>query len=165
MSAQQRIEGDFTSRTTFVLATVASLATQRQAQELSVLGLSPKAHGVLTLLRSRGAQAQHELSETMGAAASTIVALVDALEQAGMALRRDDPQDRRRNVVEITDRGRHVAARADTIADRVEHELLAPISAPEQAMLRALLHRLHGAAHIAPASQVYPPGDPPTSTG
>lgn len=138
-------EQRFTTRATFLVAMLGSAATDRQARELAALGLSPKAHGILTLLRSRGAQAQNELSRTLGASASAVVALVDALQEAGLVRRGEDPHDRRRNAVEITAAGRRTAARADAVADRVEQEFLAPLPPEEHAALRSLLHRLHTA--------------------
>lgn len=123
---------------------------ERHTKELAVLGVSPKAHGVLMLLRARGAQSQSDLSQAMGASASTIVAVVDSLEAAGAVVRRGDPRDRRRNVVTITDQGRQTAERADTIADRLDQELMAPLEAREQAALRSWLQRIRAAGTTEP---------------
>lgn len=132
----------FLRRTTFLTAVVGQAATDVQTKELAALGLSTKAHGVLTMLRRYGPLAQNELSRTMNAAASTVVTLVDGLERAGYVTRRGDPGDRRRNAVQITDSGREIAARADELADELEDRFLAPLAPDERETLRALLQRL-----------------------
>ncbi len=132
----------FLRRTTFLTAVVGQAATDVQTKELAALGLSTKAHGVLTMLRRYGPLAQNELSRTMNAAASTVVTLVDGLERAGYVTRRGDPGDRRRNAVEITDSGREIAARADELADELEDRFLAPLAPDERETLRSLLQRL-----------------------
>jgi DNA-binding MarR family transcriptional regulator len=64
---------------------------------------------------------------------------IDRLEQAGLVVRRPDPDDRRSSIVALTDRGRRIVD--DAVTDHVANEadLLAGLSVRErQALDRAL---------------------------
>jgi DNA-binding MarR family transcriptional regulator len=77
----------------------------------------------------------------MGIDPSTMVALIDDLERAGLAQRRPHPTDRRARVVAITPKGRRALERARGLADQVEDEVLRGLSAPERRELLGLLRR------------------------
>jgi DNA-binding MarR family transcriptional regulator len=87
---------------------------------------------------ARGEQA---LARLMGKAPPLIVAVVDELEARGLVARRRSERDRRRTVVELTDAGREMLARADAIADRLTAELFGALSADERDALHATLRR------------------------
>jgi DNA-binding MarR family transcriptional regulator len=76
---------------------------------------------------------------------TTMVALVDVLQLKGLVQRRPDLDDRRKNVVELTDAGRSVVRQAAEAAEQAERDFLGPLSAAEAAqfkkMLRVLLER------------------------
>jgi DNA-binding MarR family transcriptional regulator len=69
---------------------------------------------------------------------------IDRLEAAGLVTRRPDPADRRGVVVALTDEGRALVDRAVVDHLATEAELLAPLSANEQATLDRLLRKLLG---------------------
>ena len=69
----------------------------------------------------------------MGKAPPIIVAAVDELEKKGLVARRRDERDRRRSVVEMTDAGRGMLARADVIADDLIAEIFGALRAPRSA--------------------------------
>lgn len=142
VNEDQAAAARFSQRATFLAAMVGNASTDSQARALATLGLSIKAYGLLTLLRQRGAETQNELSRTLNASPSTVVATVDTLEKAGYVIRRGDPNDRRRNAIDITDSGRAIARQADALSDEVETDFLTPLSPKEQQTLRTLLSRL-----------------------
>lgn len=72
------------------------------------LGTLP--YGVLRLLSCESATIS-ELSRKMHLSAATLVPVVDALERDGLAKRGQDPRDRRRVPLSITERGEEVLAR------------------------------------------------------
>lgn len=81
----------------------------RLAQELGVT------HGAIRALRplSRaGTVTMSRLAALLRCDGSYVTALVDSLEDAGLAERRSDARDRRVKVVALTDKGRQVAQRA-----------------------------------------------------
>src|SRR6476469_5828406 len=76
------------------------------ASALEPLGLRPPHFGVLTLIDAHPGSAQRELVERSMIDASTMVALIDELEQGGLAERRPHPDDRRKRAVYLTTKGR-----------------------------------------------------------
>jgi len=68
-----------------------------------------------------------------------LVILLNELEAAGLALRRRDPSDRRRHLVDITPEGRQALERAERGIASVEDEVLGALSPNERASLQALL--------------------------
>jgi DNA-binding MarR family transcriptional regulator len=113
----------------------------RIADALASIGLTPALFGLLNVLGAREGAIQLELAATMGIDPSTIVALVDQLEQAGLAKRRPHPGDRRARQVVITPKGRRVLERARRMAFEVEDEVLQGLSARERRELLGLLRR------------------------
>src|SRR5262245_33977093 len=72
---------------------------------LEPLGIDGKDYGALRVLAHREATSQLEVAQTLGIDRTTMVALLDVLERKGIVTRRPDPADRRRNVVELTEKG------------------------------------------------------------
>ena len=95
----------------------------------------------LAHLRTSPGITQHELGEVLGVDANNLVILLNELEEAGWALRRRDPEDRRRHLVEITLDGQEALAKAECAIAAVEDEVLGNLSAGERATLLRLLSR------------------------
>src|SRR3954471_2686212 len=96
----------------------------RIAVALESLGLTPALFGLLNLIGARDGAIQQELGTAMGIDPSTMVALIDQLEKAGLAKRRPHATDRRARAVTITPKGRRVLERARQMALQVEDEVL-----------------------------------------
>jgi len=65
---------------------------------------------------------------------TTMVAPLDGLARQGLVARRPDVEDRRRNVVELTDAGRSTLDVAPASSDESERQLLACPSAPTRSV-------------------------------
>ena len=63
----------------------------RTAAALESIGLTPALFAVLSFLRAREGAIQQEIGAAMGIDPSTMVALIDELERAGLAKRRPHP--------------------------------------------------------------------------
>jgi DNA-binding MarR family transcriptional regulator len=74
--------------------------------------------------------------------ANSVVLILNELEAAQFSIRKRDPQDRRRHIVEMTAAGRHAIERADKARESLEDEVLAPLSAEERNTLRKLVQRV-----------------------
>jgi DNA-binding MarR family transcriptional regulator len=74
--------------------------------------------------------------------ANSVVLILNELEAAQFSIRKRDPQDRRRHIVEMTAAGRHAIERADKARESLEDEVLAPLSADERNTLRKLVQRV-----------------------
>lgn len=106
-------------------------------------GLKPPHAHVLTLLKRHGALSQQRLIEEIGVDPSVVVTLLNDLEGENLAVRRRDPADRRRHIVELTDQGVARLAELDRAVGISERALFADLNGEEREILRGLLGRLH----------------------
>jgi DNA-binding MarR family transcriptional regulator len=86
----------------------------------------------------------HSLADALGIDRTTMVALLDDLEDKGYVTRQRHPRDRRAFLVTPTDSGRAAKAAAVRILDEQQRRFLAPLTAAERGQLADLLTRLHG---------------------
>jgi DNA-binding MarR family transcriptional regulator len=109
---------------------------------LEPLAIRTKHYSVLVLLSEEGALAQADLGRRLHIDRTTMVFLVDDLEQAGIVERCRAPHDRRRHAVTLTSDGKALLVQANERIRLAEEEFLGPLSAAERDQLRALLLRL-----------------------
>jgi DNA-binding MarR family transcriptional regulator len=124
----------------------------RAADALATVGLTPALFGLLNVIGAREGAIQQELGAAMGIDPSTMVALIDQLEGAGLAKRRPSPRDRRAREVVITAKGRRLLERARGLINQVDDEVLGGLSAAERKQLTGLLRR---ALESAPAQPLW----------
>jgi DNA-binding MarR family transcriptional regulator len=124
---------------------LARASGRRLAEALAGLGMRGHEFAVLHQLAEAGRLSQQELGEGLRIHPSNLVGLLDALEGDGLIARARDPEDRRRHLVQLTDRGRDRLASAQRAALDAERDLLEPLSPSEREQLYAYLRRL--AAH------------------
>jgi DNA-binding MarR family transcriptional regulator len=113
----------------------------RTAAALQTLGLTPALFGLLNVLGAHEGAIQQEIGSAMGIDPSTMVSLIDELEDAGLARRRPHPKDRRAREVRITPKGRRALEQARRLVLRVEDEVLQGLTAAQRSELLALLRR------------------------
>ncbi|HCG03639.1 MAG TPA: MarR family transcriptional regulator [Desulfovibrio sp.] len=82
----------------------------RLDQRLKPLGISLASGGVLWALAVRGRLSQIQLARHIGIEGSSLVRQIDKLEAEGHVRRIQNPQDRRANLVELTETGSSLAA-------------------------------------------------------
>ena len=105
-------------------------------------GLSPYHYAILAALDEDAHETQRSIADALGYDRGQLVGLLDELEERGLIERRRDPQDRRRQIVEMTPAGKKALNRLRGISQRLEDELLSPLDPAEQRRLHALLLRL-----------------------
>lgn len=98
----------------------------------------------LTLLSSRGATGQQALGDVLGMDAGNVVGLLNDLEGRGLVIRRRDPADRRRHIVELSPGGEAALEAAQVRLAGVEAELLGALTPQERETLHELLVRAVG---------------------
>jgi|SRR5215211_858912 DNA-binding MarR family transcriptional regulator len=111
---------------------------------LQPLGLRPPDFGVLTLIDAHPGTTQQQLVERSLIDPSSMVAVIDELEEMGLAERRSHPSDRRKHAVHLTAKGRRTLERARKVAMGVAEDVLAPLGERERDDLRRLLRKLAG---------------------
>jgi DNA-binding MarR family transcriptional regulator len=129
-------------RAGFLLVQLGTHEHRRFAERLAGLGLHPRHFGMLSHLAAAEGGSQQALSNALGIHRSAVVALVDDLEQRGLAERRRDPDDRRAYTLYLTAHGRDVLADLERLADERESELLIALDAADRSRLIALLQRV-----------------------
>ena len=97
---------------------------------------------VLAALSDFGALAQRELADRLDVNQSHLVGYVDELERRELVKRKRDPSDRRRQLVELTPKGRHLLGSLVTSAQRAEDDFLQALSERERRTFTTLLHRI-----------------------
>lgn len=109
------------------------------AAALEPFGLTGRELAVLTVLAVGEPASQQQAAQRLGVDRTTMVALVDVLEDKGLVRRHPDAEDRRRNVVELTKAGRDTLHRAGEAAGEAESRFLAPLSHKDAQRLKAAL--------------------------
>jgi DNA-binding MarR family transcriptional regulator len=139
-----------TRRLGAVLSWAAQSAQTMADEALLPLGLTVKHFGVLTFLRGyelesapRGSSfSQQAIGERLRIDRTTMVALIDELEEKGYVKRERNPHDRRAYAITLTSAGRRAHTRAEQAVDAHALEFFEPLSEPEREELHRLLVRL-----------------------
>ncbi|MFD9337750.1 MarR family winged helix-turn-helix transcriptional regulator [Streptomyces sp. NPDC060028] len=131
----------------FLLRKASQLVTEQAEQALSQLGLTMRQFGVLNVVEAEPGLNQRTVGAKLRIDRTTIVALVDELEQAGLLERRRG-SDRRTFALYLTERGAESLQEAGEVMTKVHEEFLDPLSSEERDLLRGLLVRL--AVHQPP---------------
>src|ERR671936_2791666 len=124
-----------------LLAKIGKAVERWFSEALKPSELTPKHVGVLLQVRAQPTS-QQLLCESVGVDASKLVGLLNDLEDEGLIVRRRDPADRRRHIVELSKEGRAQIAAAERAIAKVEQKLFAGIGDDERAQLLRLLAKV-----------------------
>jgi DNA-binding MarR family transcriptional regulator len=127
-----------------LIARVARLVRSRLDAALGPSELRQRQLVALSYLRDHGPARQQALAQSLCMDASSLVCLLNDLEDRDLIARRRDREDRRRGILELTDHGRDSLAKIDAAVAEIDAEILADLDESERADLRALLGRLSG---------------------
>jgi MarR family transcriptional regulator, lower aerobic nicotinate degradation pathway regulator len=133
--------GDYTG---FLMTWAAARSRDAFARALVDVGLKPPQFGILTMIAARPGMTQNELVEATDIDPSTMVALLDHLEVAGLAERRPHESDRRKRSVYLTAQGKRTLAKGKEAALRVGDETFTRLTSEERVELHRLLRKLTG---------------------
>ncbi|WP_051944307.1 MarR family winged helix-turn-helix transcriptional regulator [Streptacidiphilus rugosus] len=125
----------------FLLRKAGQLVTEQAEGVLDPLDMTLRQFGVLNVVQSEPGLNQRAVGEKLRIDRTTIVALVDALEQAGMLERRRGT-DRRSFDLFLTERGEDRLREARKRMTEVHEHFLQPLSPAERELLRELLLRV-----------------------
>jgi DNA-binding MarR family transcriptional regulator len=124
-----------------LLTQISKALHKRTGEEL--LGMRLKQFLLLGYVRDNKAVSQQELETALLIDANSVVLLLNELEAAGFSVRRRDPADRRRHLVELTDAGREALDRAEKAREGIEDDILADFTPEERVALTKLLRRVY----------------------
>jgi len=120
---------------------------------MAPFGITGRQCAVLIAIDSQAPLSQQEVAHRLGVDRTTMVLLIDELEDKRLVQRRRDPDDRRKNVVVLTDAGRTTLREASSASAEAERLFLAPLSGDEAAQLRQALRAVAFPAPVTPASR------------
>jgi DNA-binding MarR family transcriptional regulator len=141
-------EEPLTEHAGFLLAQLGRAVTRRYRCALSPIGLRPRMTQALLRLRDEGPIAQQALGAALDIDASNLVVLLNDLEDDGLISRRRDPQDRRRHVVEVSERGAARLREVEQAALEVDDDFFAALDEEERLVLQDMLARVARTADV-----------------
>jgi len=129
-------------RTTFLLYRAGELSHSMANDMLAPIRLTARQVGILTLVIELQPMNQKALGDQLRIDRTTMVTLIDDLEEKGYVSRRRHPGDRRAFLIEPTAAGRSAKAEAIKILDEQKRRFLAPLTPDQQEQLLAFLKLL-----------------------
>jgi MarR family transcriptional regulator, lower aerobic nicotinate degradation pathway regulator len=96
----------------------------------------------LSYLRGYGPTAQQKLADRLRMDASSMVCLLNELEESELVVRNRDRADRRRALINLSRKGERALSQVDEAVQVVEDEMLAGLDPSERATLHELLARV-----------------------
>lgn len=127
---------------TVLIARLARIVRQRFEQVLTPLGLRQRHVVALSYLRGHGPTPQQQLADRLRMDPSSMVCLLNELEENELVVRHRDRTDRRRGIVELSSRGELALHEVDAALEIVEEEVLQRLASTERGTLRRLLAKL-----------------------
>ena len=112
------------------------------ARALESLGISGRQLAVLVVLDAAEPLSQLDAAKELGVDRTTMVALIDELEDKGLVERRRSPDDRRKNIVELTARGKEILAEGERRHQEAEKAFLADLTPIEADLFVRILKKL-----------------------
>jgi DNA-binding MarR family transcriptional regulator len=138
----------------FTLSQLGFATSSRFGQIVGTLGLEPRHYALLRAVRASDGQSQQAVAERLQIPPSTMVSLVDHLEQEGLLQRRQHSTDRRTRQLHLTESGGRVLDKAIQLGAEWEQQICAGLSRAERDELLGLLRRV--AANIGVGQETLP---------
>jgi DNA-binding MarR family transcriptional regulator len=126
----------------FLLAMTKGGAEGIVASAFEELGIYPRQYGLMLVLATEGPQSQGELAEWVRTDRTTMVSLVDGLEERGYVRREKNPADRRSYRLQLTPEGKRAISRGKVLMRRAEAQLLRTLTERERRQLVELLGKV-----------------------
>jgi DNA-binding MarR family transcriptional regulator len=133
---------ELTGRLGYLLKHAQLRLTELTSAALEPYGINGRQLAVLLVLAGREPGSQQQAAQRLGIDRTTMVALLDALEDKGLVARHPHAEDRRRNVVELTEAGRDTLRGATEAGDAAERRFLASLTPAAAGQLRETLRTL-----------------------
>lgn len=109
------------------------------AEALAPYGIAGRELAVLLVLDGAEPASQLEVANRLGVDRTTMVAMLNALQDKGLVRRNPHDSDRRKNIVELTAAGKDTLGKARQAGDDAERRFLADLDAKSAEQLRRAL--------------------------
>lgn len=138
IAAPARLAG----KPSWLLTQAAGYASRLVIDGLAAVGARGYHYRLLAALSEYGPMSQVNLGRRSSIYTSDLVATINELAEGAYVERTPDQEDRRRNVITITDAGEQRLRWLDRQIEDIQENLLAPLGASERAELKRLLARM-----------------------
>jgi DNA-binding MarR family transcriptional regulator len=142
VTIRQGLPQELVASSTFLLKRLGFTAKERGMKAYEEQGLHPYHYGILIALDQGAHETQGSIADALGYDRGQLVGLLDELEERGLVERQRDPNDRRRQLVELTAEGKRTLRRLRALARELDDDFLEPLSDAERVKLHALLLKL-----------------------
>lgn len=96
--------------------------------KLNNIDLTPEQFLLIDLLWNQGSLSQQQLADTMQKDKNSITKLIDAIEQKGYVVRKQNPTDRRSNTIVLTDKAHDLKLEAKSVGISLLDKMIDGIS-------------------------------------
>ncbi|HIZ26794.1 MarR family winged helix-turn-helix transcriptional regulator [Barnesiella sp. An55] len=117
------------------------LMKQRYAAEAEIK-LTVEEFILLNMIKAKTDQILQNIAIATGKNKSVVMRMIDALEEKGLAKRTVNPDDRRENLLSITEKGAEVVTQYQAIEKRLSNELLEGIPAEKVEVFFDVIDRI-----------------------
>lgn len=104
--------------------------------------ITPPQFGILAMLWKQDGLSQTQLGNLGNMDRTTLGGIIDRLEKQGLAVRRDDPGDRRTYLIFLSDKGKDFQSILGHIADETNNAISANLTLAEREQLIKLLKKM-----------------------
>ncbi|MET4781057.1 MarR family transcriptional regulator [Glaciihabitans sp. UYNi722] len=133
---------ELASRLIYLLKRTQAQMENLNDRALAPIGINSRELAVLIAIAGGEPTSQQQLAERLGVDRTTMVALLDMLEGKGIVSRHPHSDDRRRNIVELTDKGNNTLENGVLASNQAEHTLLGSLSPEAATALRESLRTI-----------------------
>ena len=120
----------------------ADILEKRLATLLTPVGITPRQARILNVLNRVGAVSQTALTEQFDVTSGSMSTMVDRLLKLGMIERRKNPEDRRGDLISITDQGTAVLHEVRDVWQEIDELIEDKLGAEKAALLSELTREL-----------------------
>ncbi len=115
---------------------------QRFFKLFAEVDVRPAQYSVLTVIERNPGLSQNQLAAALGIKKTNLVAMIDALEERGLAQRTPTENDRRCHALFLTPRGAAFVAKLHRLDATLDQQLTSALSAAERRQLCEALRRV-----------------------
>ncbi len=126
----------------FLLNRAGRIIREMVTQALEPMSMTPQEMGLLRIIDAEGPNTQQHLCAKHSVDRTTMVQIVDRLEERQLVVRQTSTTDRRANLIYLTPRGRKTLAQAKRLAKKQQDKFLEPLSPEEWETLKTLIIKL-----------------------
>ena len=112
------------------------------AREMAAFSVTPGQFGVLQVIAANSGLSQSELAKAIGVDRSTVVAVIDRLEEQDLVVRAQSPTDRRSHALRLSENGVRVVEELVVRVRRHEKRIAAALSPRDRTRLIELLKKI-----------------------